>query len=331
MGLGEPVLLLNNGILIARGLISRFDDGGAEGWMRLLRKQSHIVVPGDQGNDLVKEILRLPNPPKVDWPEDLQFEQVKLIPQIHLLIEEPEKRYGRRDEKFEANLSFDYGGIEVPFELESGGVYEEQARRYLVRDRDVEGAAAAKMRELGFREITSYSRNDAGWELNPKKLPVAVRELVKAGWHLEAEGKVFRRPNAFRAELSSGIDWFELDGGVDYGAGEVKLPELLKAMQKGEHMVRLGDGTFGIIPEELLERYGMLAGFGNARGDVIQFSRAQAGLLDVLLADRPEIGVDAVFTRAREEFRRFDGIAEADQPGLDAFSSALWFRRLPGG
>jgi SNF2 family DNA or RNA helicase len=125
---------------------------------------------------------------------------------------------------------------------------------------------------------------------------------------------MFRKPGAFRAELSSGIDWFELHGGVDYGDGEVKLPELLKAIQKGEHMVRLSDGTFGIIPDELLERYGMLVGFGQTKGDHIQFSRAQAGLLDVLLADRPEIQVDEMFARARAELRNFDGIAAAQQP-----------------
>ena len=60
------------------------------------------------------------------------------------------------------------------------------------------------MRDLGFKPVTAtYAFSDADWELAPKKLPVAVRELVRAGWHIEADGKLFRKPGAFRAELSS--------------------------------------------------------------------------------------------------------------------------------
>jgi SNF2 family DNA or RNA helicase len=46
----------------------------------------------------------------------------------------------------------------------------------------------------------------------------------------------------------------------------------------------------------------------------VRFSASQAGLLDVLLAARPEIQVDEVFARAREELRRFEGIEAAVQP-----------------
>ena len=58
----------------------------------------------------------------------------------------------------------------------------------------------------------------------------------------------------------------------------------------------------------------MLARLGRAQGDHVRFSASQAGLLDVLLAARPEIQVDRIFTRAREELRRFAGIEAAAQP-----------------
>ncbi len=322
LDLAEPTLFLEDGFLIARGFISRFEHGGASGWLQLLRKEGHVKVPLTQGNELVEEILSRPNPPSVDWPEELRFEHVESAPHPSLRIEQAAKRYWTKKDNFEATLSFSYDGNQIPEALPAEGFYDASNRRYLQRDRTAESGAIAMLRQLGFLPATrGYSSSDAGWELTPKKLPTAVRELVKAGWHIEAEGKMFRRPNSFRAEITSGIDWFELHGEVDYGSGEVKLPELLKAIQKGEEMVRLDDGTFGIIPDEILERYGMLVRFGQSKGDHIQFSRAQAGLLDVLLAERPEIEVDQVFARAREELRRFEGIEAAPQPA--GFSGEL--------
>ena len=97
-------------------------------------------------------------------------------------------------------------------------------------------------------------------------------------------------------------------------AVELLLPELLKAVDRGDQLVPLGDGSFGILPEDFLEKYGLLARLGRAQGDHVRFTASQAGLLDVLLAARPEIPVDEIFTRAREELRRFDGIQAAAQP-----------------
>ena len=316
MELADPVLYVADGFLVRHGRVARFDDGGAAAWLQLLLKQPFLSVPAEEGEEFVEEILKRPKPPWIDWPEELQYESVRTTPVPRVEIHEEQRAHWKsKSERLEAALSFDYDGKRIPARSASDGHYDAGTRKYFLRDRELEVAAAQKMRELGFKPVTAtYAFSDADWELAPKKLPIAVRELVKAGWHIEAEGKMFRKPGAFRAEISSGIDWFELHGGVQYGDGEVTLPELLKAIQKGEHMVRLGDGTFGIIPEELLQKYGMLAGFGQNKDGHIRFSRAQAGLLDVLLADRPEIAVDQIFAQARQELRRFDGISAAVQP-----------------
>ncbi|MGH9665145.1 MAG: DEAD/DEAH box helicase, partial [Bryobacteraceae bacterium] len=67
-------------------------------------------------------------------------------------------------------------------------------------------------------------------------------------------------------------------------------------------------------PEEFLRQYGLLARLGRVQDDHVRFSSSQAGLLDVLLEARPEVKVDEVFARAREELRRFDGIEPVAQP-----------------
>ncbi len=62
---------------------------------------------------------------------------------------------------------------------------------------------------------------------------------MDGGWHMVAEGKTFRRPGDGRAEITSGLDWFELNGGVDYGETKARLLQLLQALKRGEAMVTL--------------------------------------------------------------------------------------------
>ncbi len=115
-------------------------------------------------------------------------------------------------------------------------------------------------------------------------------------------------------EVASGVDWFELHGEVQYGDTSAHLPELLEAVRRGETLVRLGDGTYGTLPEEWLERIGTLAAMGSPENGHIRFRRSQAGLLDALLATQPETTCDATFARVRKELRTFDGVTAAEQP-----------------
>ncbi|MFL6277667.1 MAG: hypothetical protein ACJ74G_20975 [Blastocatellia bacterium] len=42
--------------------------------------------------------------------------------------------------------------------------------------------------------------------------------------------------------------------------------EFDSAMKRGENIVELGDGSLGLLPEEWLKKYGLLAGLGAAAG-----------------------------------------------------------------
>jgi SNF2 family DNA or RNA helicase len=118
-----------------------------------------------------------------------------------------------------------------------------------------------------------------------------------------------------RLEVSSGIDWFDLQGIVDFGDGRsAPFPQLLAAVARGEDVVVLDDGSVGLLPEEWLRRYATIAGFGTAHGAAIRFERSQATLLDALLAAQPAIAYDETFARVRSELRTFGGIHPVDPP-----------------
>jgi hypothetical protein len=313
MELAEPVLLLEDGILIAHGMLARWNAEGVFHWVALLRKEGRIQAPASHGLDLVAEILQSDAAPEVDWPEELRVEEVTEAP--HPLVKFYQPRDSWNKARLRGQLFFDYAGSSIPFVAHSRGLYQPEAKRYVRRDEEAERAAIQAMTDLGLKQnAPMYGEFGPRWEVAAKKLPAVARELMKAGWRVEAEGKTFRHASEFRMELGSGVDWFELHGAADYGGVQVKLPELLKAVDRGDHLVQLGDGSYGILPEEFLRRHGLLTRLGRAHDDHVRFSASQAGLLDVLLAARPEIQVDEVFARARAEIRRFDGIQPVEQP-----------------
>jgi hypothetical protein len=278
------------------------------------QKTGPIHAPNKDLENLLGTLLSLPGLPDLEVPDELRYEEVSLPPQACLRIRAKDE-FGTPSQRLRAELAFDYDGRQVPAHDQARGFYQSKARRYVRRDPAVEEAATSLLSELGVQyKKPAYLETVPEWTIAPTKLPRVVRALVESGWHIEADGKVFRRPGAFNIEVSSGIDWFELHGKVEYGEGTAQLPALLEALRHGESMVRLDDGTFGVLPEQWLKRIGLLAGLGAPEDGHIRFRPCQAGLLDALLASQPEARCDEAFARVRQELGQFKGVEPAAQP-----------------
>jgi hypothetical protein len=311
--LSAPRLLTAGGLVFWEDHVSRLQDFGVFPWILQLRNHGPLQVPVKQKDQFLKELLGMPRIPRLDLPEALRYEEVHATPKPRLLVRKDKKQY-YHVERLVGELSFDYDGEIVPARRAGRTVFQAGRNRLLWRDEAGEKVAAERLRQAGFHASNSYYGRDSDLELAPRNLPRVVRTLLAEGWHIEAEGKVFRRSGTFSIAVTSGIDWFELHGAVRFGDTEAPLPELLAALRKGEDTVRLGDGTFGILPQEWLKKYGLLAGVGTAEDGHLRFSRAQVGLLDALLASQPEATWDDTFNQAREELRKFEGIEPAEAP-----------------
>jgi len=308
MPLSVP-LLLTDGLVFTKERVARLEQSSAFEWIAALRRVHSIEAPESDAEQMLAALLDHPLAAPLEVPPDLRYEEIKPAPKPCLTIR-ADKRNQWEPEKLRGDLAFDYDGRRIPEFPAGRGIYDAESRRYLVRDQAAEESAKELLRGLGLENTTPQE----GWGLTPKKMPAVARACLDAGWHLEAEGKMFRRPGEMRMEVSSGIDWFELHGEVDYGGATAKLPVLLAALRRGETMVRLDDGTYGLLPEEWLSRFGSLAELGSAESGHMRFRRNQVGLLDALLAAQPEVHCDATFARGREELRTFQGIRTGEQP-----------------
>jgi superfamily II DNA or RNA helicase len=314
MSLAEPVLLLEGGLVFFRDRVARLEHFGAFRWISLLREQGSLNIPAGQQDELLRELLKQSHLPRLDLPEAMRFEERQAAPRPRLKVKPPAKNRWRSYERLRGELSFDYEGAVVPFHQPGRGIFAADKRLFVLRDAAAEAAAAEQLRQLGFRHGYSYYGESSDLELAPRNLPKVVRALLAVGWHVEAEGKVYRRPGEINVQVQSGIDWFELHGTVQFDDKQASLPTLLAALKRGDNTVRLDDGTFGILPEDWLKKYGVLAGLGTAQDDHLRFKRSQVGLLDALLASQPEATCDAVFERARDQLRRFSGVEPIDPP-----------------
>ncbi len=312
--LDDVLLASTGGLLFTKNRVAQLAADTPFEFLFHLQKAPPIQAPEKDLDGLLGALLSLPALPFLELPEDLKIETISPTPRPFLRIH-PLKDYRRASERLQADLSFDYEGRQVSDHAKARGLYLPETRRYVERHPDAETAAANLLTELGAKHLQpTYYDPQPRWLVTPAKLPRMVRALVEAGWHIEAEGKIFRRPGAFKLEVSSGVDWFELHGNVDYGESSARLPELLEALRRGESMVRLDDGTYGVLPEQWLNKFGLLAGLGTPEDGHIRFRPTQAGLLDALLASQPEASCDATFTRVREEMGQFQGVKAVTQP-----------------
>lgn len=308
--LSEPHLLMHGGAIFCHDWAAPLDDNDAFDWILLLRKHGTIRVPAEEAGEFVDTLLQMPEMPRIEMPEDLKWEEVSIDPV-------PCLRAWARNGKYSQQLlwidvSFDYEGHIVKAGTPGRGIYQKNQNRYLRRNISFEHDAVNRLTELKVNEAPIYA--EAPRQIVAKDFSTLASALLAEGWRIEAEGKSLRHPGEFNISVTSGIDWFELHGEVDFGGISARLPELLAALRKGEDTVLLGDGTYGVLPEEWLKKYGPLAEVGDTQEDYIRFTPGQVGLLDALLASQPKVTFDETFSHARDRLLSFKGIQPIDPP-----------------
>jgi superfamily II DNA or RNA helicase len=309
MEVTAPVIVVPDGVLVTATHAARLDAGHAFAWMAALRRHGRVRLPRAAREPLIDALLAA-SPQLGHVPDDLRIECVSIRPRPRLRLHP--MPYGA--ERLGLELGFDYEDQFVPGDVSGSLIRTADGRRAIVRDLTAERAALDRLFQLGCRQDWSDHVGRRALQIPTPHVPRLVRQLIDEDWRVETEGRQYRRPGEVALDVRSGIDWFELRGHVDFGGERATLPALLAALDRGDGVVVLGDGSLGLLPDEWLRRHAPLARTGVAAGDHMRFARSQAALVDALLAAQPAASWDEAFGRTRDEIRRFDRIEPSDPP-----------------
>ena len=322
MDLAEPLAILPGLLILGTGRAARFDDAGVPRWVDRLRDEKELIfLDAEKQDAMLASILEEAKLGPGDLVEDLPMQTIKSAPRPRLIAQTPRRNYGVEADRVLGQLEYVYEGAAVAAQT-TGNLFVDTSRGVVIhRDVPAEQAAAIRLFEVGFRESKDHLVDPGTLELPVKRLGAVVRELVAEGWQVEAEGEVIQPVGEFKLSVTSGIDWFELGGAVDFGGQSVPLPEVLEAARRGLDRITLADGSIGVLPEDWLKKYGMLAELGTEAEGTLRFGYAQASLLDALLASQPNVRVDEGFRRARQQLHEFEGVRALEAP--EGFSGTL--------
>ncbi|MFO1019942.1 MAG: DEAD/DEAH box helicase [Planctomycetales bacterium] len=311
--LGETTLILPGGFVFTNETVARFRDAGVSEWITLLRRPEPLEIPAGEEMEFVDRLLDMPGLPRLELPEELQLQQESGAPVPHLVLHTP-RGVRWQKERLQGEISFEYRGELIRGNSPQGALVLREQGIYVPRDPEQERQFWSQLEATGFKRPGETQK--VGWdvEIQPKELGPAVRQLMQSGWVVRGEGKQIREPGVLEFEVHSHIDWFELHAKVDFAGHRVPFPELLAALARGDTMVRLEDGSLGLLPEEWFQQYGLMGNLGIAENDHLRFSRNQVGVLDALLATQTNVDFDLSFIELRERLQSFAGIKISEEP-----------------
>jgi superfamily II DNA or RNA helicase len=230
------------------------------------------------------------------------------LPRLGLYLPTPGLESGARP-RISALLSFGYGEYVVDHRDPPGSVYFESDNVLVQRRRAAEREARRLLVTLGFRAATRPGDQSDGLSLPAERLADAVAQLLERDWYIEAEGRPVRRAAQASLRISSGIDWFELSGRFDFHGSSAGYPEILRALRRGSNLVRLDDGSLGMLPEEWLRVQRLIVQFGEASATGMRFGLSQAAVVDTLLSEQATLSVDDNFARAQARLAEFESVS----------------------
>ncbi|MDO9374221.1 MAG: SNF2-related protein [Ferruginibacter sp.] len=125
---------------------------------------------------------------------------------------------------------------------------------------------------------------------------------------------------AISVQVASGQDWFDTDLDVRYGKQKASLRQLHKALKNGSQYVLLGDGSFGLLPAEWVDRMSAYFEAGEILEDVIRTPKNRLLELEKLYAENMlSAEVREQLSMFRQRLASFESIGNASVPaGLNA-------------
>ena len=298
-------------------------------WSQTIEELSTQHIPLKEGPQLIEFIYSQNYYPELILPDELKWEEVFVSPQPHLIIHQNKGSIHEKSITIPVEVKFRYEDAEAW--VESEGLFNnpsesplilpsESAKKLYKRDIETE----KKYLEEAYRLCSATDDKEAlkdstelstlGYDkqsapmlkIEKEHFSSVIEAFTDKGWGVEADGKPVRVAQDFNLSVSSGIDWFDLKGEVNFGSGfSFSLSQLLKEVKKGKHFVTLGNGSLAMLPEKWLEKYSGLTNIGIKKSDSVRYTKAQGIFLNSFLSDEKNVKFDVNFKEFQKKVNAF--------------------------
>jgi non-specific serine/threonine protein kinase len=283
----------------------------------------NVQIPAkDEDQFLENYFLQMVHQVRVES-DFIQWENVQAKPVPRLYLSESKN-------KFLAQLRFGYGDYELNYDpdLPEESVARQPGTWSLARIQrapDAEASAHKSVSSSSYRLKRAQKPAEPGnFTLRANAhlidfLMQSVPRLLKDGFEIYGEERlksirVNRSRPTLSFNISTGIDWFEVQAVIQFGDQVVPLRAVRRAMRAKERYIKLADGSIGEIPPEWIERYRHLFAIGQENEGGLRLAKQQINLLDQLMEYADQAQADEEFKRKRQQLRDFSGIREVELP-----------------
>lgn len=247
----------------------------------------------------------------------------------------PRLYLGEREGELVGQLAFGYGEGEVPYRKDMPIATlrphpESGLLQRVHRNPTSEQVAYELLTHHGLKRGTE----EAEFQLRARLTPVDfllhhVPRLAEGGFTIFGEDslkgvKVNRVTPTLSFNVSSGIDWFDVEAIAEFGDTTASLKELRRAIKKRERYVKLADGSIGMIPEEWIQRFRhvfALAGESSS-GEALRLSPLHALLFEQALTDSDgDARQELEFQKKKSGLRSFEKLEPTPVP--EGFTGTL--------
>lgn len=154
-----------------------------------------------------------------------------------------------------------------------------------------------------------------------------IPNLLAKGFEVYGEEKlkatrVNRHQPTLSLNLTSGIDWFDIEAVIEFGDVRASLKDVRKALRKKQQFIKLADGSIGQIPDEWLKKYKHLFGLVQGDDDTLRLEKHHITMIDQLLMQSDQSQSDEAFKQNLHKIRNFEGIESKPIPA--SFTGELW-------
>ncbi|MCD6013863.1 MAG: helicase [Flavipsychrobacter sp.] len=290
------------------------------GDLGLLKEFVHgfIKVPLQGKKHVITSLLpMLQRKYPVQVAESLTADIVQVKPEPQLLLKEMDNKF------LVLQPQFNYNGVVIDYETNTTNIFREMPDgKYVVIERDT-------TLEKNFFDSLRILHPKFEKPTNNNFFFLYFEETMKQNWFINAVGRMVEngitvlgmqdlqkhRYNTnqpkWEMKTGSGIDWFDLKIEVSFGEQVVPMRDIRKALLNKQNIVVLGDGTFGVLPEEWIKQYSLVLKIGEEqKNGTLRLSKLHYTLIDEL---HSQIDNEAVQREIEEKKQRLKNIGEIGQ------------------